>query len=68
MAARRRELVSVDVEREVALGVLQKNRAARGDVRVRLQQTGYPEAPGDDKGFTISERFSGLRIARRDVV
>jgi len=33
MAARRRELVSVDVEREVALGVLEEHRAARGDKR-----------------------------------
>ena len=33
MAARRRELVSVDVEREVALGVLEEDRAARGDKR-----------------------------------
>ena len=48
MAARRRELVSADVEREVALGVLEEDRASRGDEWVRLQQASDAEAPRDE--------------------
>ena len=69
MAARRRELVSVDVEREVALGVLDEHRAARGDERVRLQQARDAEPSCDeDDVVRLLGSTNGRRIRQKRVM
>ena len=65
MAARRRELVSVDVEREVALGVLEEHRASIGDVRMRLQQARDAESSRDKHHIVLVRSTNGRRIWRR---
>ena len=67
MAARRRELVSVDVEREIALGVLEEDRASRGDEWVRLQQASDAEAPRDEDDVVLVGAVNRLCIRQKRV-